>query len=66
MSKDKFKKSKQRENLRQALMSIVVGACVAFMATLFDGLADFLRSNSESIIAGMSTTAYYLAKMYHA
>lgn len=58
------KKRKSARNFREALMSILIGAIVAFLATLFDGLADFLRANSEQIIAGMSSTAYYLAKMY--
>jgi hypothetical protein len=66
MPKNKSPENKSRENFRQAIMSIIIGASVAFLTTLFEGLADFLRANSESIVAGMSSTAYYLAKMYRA
>lgn len=53
-----------KENLKQALVSICIGACVAFFSTLFQGLADFLTTHSTQIVAGMSSTAVYLAKAY--
>lgn len=52
------------ENLKEVLIAILIGACVSFLTTLFDGLADFLRANGDAIMASMSSAAYYLAKQY--
>lgn len=65
---DKERMSDDRQlrytNLKEVLVAILIGACVSFLTTLFDGLADFLRTHSEQIIAGMSSFAYYVAKQY--
>lgn len=53
-----------KEHIKQALLSILIGASVAFLTTLIEGLADFIRSNGEHIVAGIVSTAYYLAKAY--
>lgn len=53
-----------KDNFKQALVSILVGCTVAFVASLFEELALFLRANSDNIIAGLSSTAVYLAKSY--
>lgn len=45
-------------------MAIFIGACVSFLTTLFDGLADFLRTNGDTITASLSSMGYYLAKNY--
>ena len=58
------KKITKYKNWKEILIAIFIGACVSFLTTLFDGLADFLRTNSEQIIAAMSSGAYYLAKNY--
>lgn len=55
-------KKKDNHNLREVLMSIFVGACVAFLTTLFDSLADFIRANGEQIASGLISTAYYAAR----
>lgn len=52
------------EDIRQALISIAVGATVAFLASLFDGILEFIRANGEDIVAGVIGTAIYLAKQY--
>lgn len=54
------------ENFKQALLSIFIGCSVAFLASLMEGLADLLRANAENIVAGLSSTAVYLAKSYRA
>lgn len=54
----------QEKNLKEVLIAILIGACVSFLTTLFDGLADFLRANGDAIMASMSSVAYYLAKQY--
>ena len=53
-----------KEHLKQALVSIIIGASVAFLTVLIEGLADFVRSNGEHVMAGLVSTAYYLAKAY--
>lgn len=54
----------KKDNLKQALLSILVGAAVTFLATLFEGLADFLKSHSKEIVSGVTATGIYLAKAY--
>lgn len=53
-----------KENIKTALVSIVIGACVAFFTTLFEGLADLLKQNSVEVMSGLSSTMVYLAKTY--
>ena len=53
-----------KDQLKQAVLSIVVGACVAFLTSLFTELAAFLKSHSTEIVSGSSATAVYLAKAY--
>lgn len=57
-------KEKQQRNFREVFVAIVIGACVSFLTVLFEGLADFLTTYGDQIIAGMSSVAYYLAKQY--
>lgn len=52
------------ENVREILIAILIGSCVSFLTTLFDGLADFLRTNGDTITASLSSAGYYLAKQY--
>lgn len=58
-----MKQPKER-NLREVLIAIMIGACVSFLTVLFQGLADFLSTYGDQIIAGMSSFAYYVAKQY--
>ena len=51
-----------KENIKSVLMSILVGACVAFMTTLFQGLADFLQSNATEIASGAAATLYHITR----
>jgi hypothetical protein len=50
------------KNFKEVLVAILIGACVSFLTTLFDGLADFLRAHSENIIGGLIYVAYHVAK----
>jgi inhibitor of KinA sporulation pathway (predicted exonuclease) len=54
----------QKDNLKQVVISIVIGACVAFFSTLFTELAAFLKTHSTEVISAMATTGTYLAKTY--
>ena len=59
-----MKKSKKYDNWKEVLTAILIGACVSFLATLFEGLADFLRANAEPLAGSATTVAYWLAKHY--
>lgn len=48
-----------KENLRQAIITICIGAGVAFFSTLFQELANFMRTHSTEIISGGVTSALY-------
>ena len=57
-------KKQMPQNVKEIVVAIFIGACVSFLTTLFDGLADFLRTNSDTITASLSSMGYYLAKNY--
>ena len=48
-----------KENLKQALITICIGAFVAFFSTLFQELANFFRAHSTEIISGGISAALY-------
>lgn len=56
--------SLNKDNVKQIIISILIGACVAFFSTLFDGLAEFMKANSTQIMSGVSATMYHMAKTY--
>lgn len=43
-----------KKTLKQVFISVLIGACVAFLSTLFQGLADMLK---EYAVQGISATA---------
>lgn len=55
-----------KEQLKQAVLSIVIGAVVALLSNLLDVLATFLKSHATEVASGASATAIYLAKAYKA
>ena len=55
-------KKNKTETIKDVFIAILIGACVSFLTTLFDGLADVLRANAPQITAGLSYTAYHVAK----
>jgi len=52
-----------REQLKNAIISLVIGACVAFFSTLFTSLADLIKSHGTEIVSGAASAYYYIAKM---
>lgn len=52
----------KNKKIKEALFSILIGACVAFMTSLFDALSELLKSHSKEIISGAATSATYLAR----
>lgn len=53
-----------RQNLKQALISLAIGLTVAVLSSVFDVLLEFIRAHGEDILAGTVATATYLAKQY--
>lgn len=47
-------------DLKQALLSILIGACVAFVSSFFDGLLQYLRGIDHSTIGAISATSTYM------
>lgn len=50
------------EQIKNAIMSIVIGACVAFMTTLFQELASFIKLHGPDLMSGGVSAYYYIAK----
>lgn len=48
-----------KENIKQAIITMCIGAGVAFFSTLFQELANFLRAHSTEIISGGVSAALY-------
>lgn len=53
-----------KDNLKQVIISVCVGACVAFFTSLFQGLAEVLKTHAVDIISGGASATVYLAKQY--
>lgn len=54
----------EKESLKQIVISIFIGACVAFFSTLFEGLATYLKSHATELISGGVTSFHYISKRY--
>jgi len=59
-------KQMKKDNWKQILISILVGAIVTFLSTLFEGLAEALKAHSTEILAAVTSAGIYLAKAYKA
>lgn len=53
-----------RENMKQALISLLVAAAAAFFSTLAQGLGDFIKAHAVDAVSGGIAAAVYLAKAY--
>jgi hypothetical protein len=53
-----------KENLKQALIAILVAGAGAFFSTLFQGLADLLKENAVQAMSAVTSAGVYLAKAY--
>ena len=58
MSKEK------KQGIKQVLMSILIGACVAFLSTLFEGLANLFKAHSTELVAGGVSAFYHATKTF--
>lgn len=52
-----------KEHLMQVLTSILIGACVAFLSTLFDGILLMFQDYGNNIAGGTIASVYYIAKV---
>jgi hypothetical protein len=55
-----------KEQLKQAIISVLIGVSVTIISSLSDVLITFIKSHAQQIVSGMSATAVYLAKAYKA
>lgn len=53
-----------KEQVKQAVISILVSVVAFIITSLSDVLVDFLRSNAEQVVSSVAGTAVYLAKAY--
>ncbi len=51
-----------KQQAKQILISIFIGACVAFLQVFFTGLVEFMQTYAESLISGVATSVAYLAQ----
>lgn len=54
----------QKQSLKQVLTSILIGACVAFMSTLFEGLANVFKQHSTELVAGGVSSFYHFIRTF--
>ena len=50
------------KDTKQVIVSILIGACVAFLSSLFDGLVSMLQGQGNNILGASSATLAYLKK----
>ncbi len=48
------------QDFKHILVSIIIGACMAFFSTLFSELANLLKTHSQQILPAAATTVSYL------
>jgi hypothetical protein len=53
-----------KENLKQALIAILVAGAGAFFSTLFQGLAELLKTHAVEVMSAVTSAGVYLAKAY--
>ena len=53
-----------KDNLKQAIIAILVAGAGAFFSTLFQGLADLLRAHAVEAMSAITSAGIYLAKAY--
>ena len=50
------------KKLKDIFISILIGACVAFFSSLFEGLAEFFKQNAAELVAGGVSSLSYILK----
>ena len=49
-------------NWKQVLISILIGATVAFVTTFLEGLLDYLRGLENNVVGGAISSLWYSLK----
>lgn len=52
----------EKTEWKKILISILIGASVAFFTSLFEGLIDVLQNQGNNIVGGISSGLVYIAK----
>lgn len=55
-----------KQSTKKVLQSIFVGACVAFLSTLFSEIAMFIKTHATELTSGGVTAFYHLTKNFKA
>jgi hypothetical protein len=48
-----------KEDFKNLLVSIFIGACVAFIGALCDGVIEVLKGYGNSVAGGLASSVYY-------
>ena len=51
-----------KETTKQILQSILIGAIVAFLSSLFEGLLDLVKGQGNNILGGGAASIAYLIR----
>jgi len=51
-------------NWKQILISILVGATVAFFSSLFEGLSELFKGLGNDVMGGATATLIYISKTF--
>lgn len=51
-----------KQDFKKALFSLLIGAGVSFFLTLFQGIMDFITTNSKEFVSGGTAGLYYFIK----
>lgn len=51
-----------KEQIKQAIIAICIGAVTAFFSSLFDGIAEFLKGHGNEVAGGIVAAGKYLTK----
>ncbi len=53
-------KKEKKDTIKHIFLSILIGACVAFLSSLFDGILDIVRGYGNDVLGGVTATATYI------
>lgn len=53
-----------KQDIKHALISLLIGAILTFLTTVFQGLVDFLKAHGSEIVGGAGATITYLVKTH--
>ena len=55
-----------KENLKQALISILIAGLAAFFSTIAQALGEFVKAHAVDTVSAVVAAGVYLAKAYKA